>query len=129
MIIENDYDGHRFLVQFLRPYLQCWRCEKPFGCLQLMLRLYLSDHLWRRVRVRVCLVGIDVLVCVCMYVCIYIYKKKKSCWLECWCFYSYTWDSVPVNTLYRGLCPPLTPWPTALRFTRGHHGIELLVAA
>jgi hypothetical protein len=88
MIIENDYDGHRFLVQFLRPYLQCWRCEKPFGCLQLMLRLYLMDHLWLRVRVRVrvhvrdrdvCLVGIDVLMCVCMYVCvyIYIYKEKK----------------------------------------------------
>jgi hypothetical protein len=30
--------------------VQCWRCEKPLGCLQSMLRLYLSDHLWRRVR-------------------------------------------------------------------------------
>ena len=34
------------------PYLQCCLCEKPLGCLQSMLRLYLSDHLWRRVRVR-----------------------------------------------------------------------------
>ena len=32
------------------PYLQCCLCEKPLGCLQSMLRLYLSDHLWRRVR-------------------------------------------------------------------------------
>jgi len=31
------------------PHAQCWRCEKPLGCLQSMLRLYLSDHLWRRV--------------------------------------------------------------------------------
>ena len=40
----------------------------------------------------------------------YIYTKKKSCWLEY------------LLVLYRGLCPPLTPWPTALRvlgFTRG----------
>ena len=33
------------------PHVQCWRCEKPLGCLQSMLRLYLSDHLCRRVRV------------------------------------------------------------------------------
>ena len=39
--------------KILRPYLQCWRCEKPFGCLQSMLLLYLRVHLWRRVRVRV----------------------------------------------------------------------------
>jgi hypothetical protein len=60
----------------LRPYLQCWRCEKPFGCLQLMLRLYLSDHLWRRVRVRVRnvrLVGIDVLMSGCVDAGMYIY--------------------------------------------------------
>jgi len=64
MIIENHYGGYFFFVQFLRPYLQCWRCEKPFGCLQLMLFLYLSDHLCLRVRVRVRvrdLVGIDAL--------------------------------------------------------------------
>jgi hypothetical protein len=36
---------------FLRPYLQCWRCENPLGCLQSILRLYLSDHLCLRVRV------------------------------------------------------------------------------
>ena len=42
-------------LMFLRPYLQCWRCEKPLGCLQSILRLYLSDHLCLRVRVRVCL--------------------------------------------------------------------------
>jgi hypothetical protein len=35
------------------PHVQCWRCEKPLGCLQSMLRLYLSDHLWRRMRERV----------------------------------------------------------------------------
>ena len=83
MIIENGYCGHRycghhFLVRVFRPYLQCWRCEKPFGCLQLMLRLYLSDHLWRRVRVRVRdvrLVGIDVLMR--GYI-IYIHRKNKN---------------------------------------------------
>ena len=31
------------------PHVQCCLCEKPLGCLQSMLRLYLSDHLWRRV--------------------------------------------------------------------------------
>ena len=36
----------------LRPYLQCCRCEKPFGCLQSILRLYLSDHLCLRERLR-----------------------------------------------------------------------------
>ena len=86
MIIENDYGGYLFFVQFLRPYLQCWRCEKPFGCLQLMLFLYLSDHLCLRVRVRVRgrdLVGINALMD------IYIQRKKVVGWNICW-FYSYT---------------------------------------
>ena len=69
MNIGNDYGGYRLLVQFLRPYLQCWRCEKPFGCLQLMLFLYLSDHLCLRVRGRD-LGGIDALMD------IYIQRKK-----------------------------------------------------
>lgn len=33
------------LLRFLRPYLQCCLCENPFGCLQLILRLYFNDHL------------------------------------------------------------------------------------
>ena len=97
-------------VQFLRPYLQCWRCEKPFGWLQLMLFLYLRDHLCLRVRVRVRvwlrdLVGMDACMrgCVDVYGYIYIYTKKK----------------IKKVVLYRGLCPPLSPWPTALRFYTG----------
>jgi hypothetical protein len=31
-----------FLVR--RPYLQYWRCENPLGDLQLILFLYLDDH-------------------------------------------------------------------------------------
>jgi hypothetical protein len=54
---DNGIFFYFFIVIFLRPYLQCCFCENPLGCLQLMLRLYLSDHLWRcacvRVRVRV----------------------------------------------------------------------------
>jgi hypothetical protein len=50
---DNGIFFYFFIVIFLRPYLQCCFCENPLGCLQLMLRLYLSDHLWRCVRVRV----------------------------------------------------------------------------
>ena len=84
---ENRYNEsacHRLFVQFLRPYLQCWRCEKPFGCLQLMLCLYFRDHLclcvcawvlraWVRVR-DLSLVDIDVFdVLMDIYIYIYIY--------------------------------------------------------
>jgi hypothetical protein len=70
----HRYCGHRFLVQFLRPYLQCWRCEKPLGCLQLILRLYFMDHLCLRGRTRVWdLVGIWMRGCGD----IYIDKEKK----------------------------------------------------
>ena len=57
-------------LMFLRPYLQCWRCEKPLGCLQSILRLYLSDHLCLRVRVRVrvCLERVLFDLCLSMYI-------------------------------------------------------------
>lgn len=46
-----DYFLRVSFLMFLRPYLQCWRCENPLGCLQSILRLYLSDHLCLCVRV------------------------------------------------------------------------------
>lgn len=69
-------------VIFLRPYLQCWRCEKPFGCLQSMLRLYLSDHLCGRFWV---LRVLDLFG-------IYIYKRKKL-----------------VGCVTQGASPPVSP--------------------
>jgi hypothetical protein len=76
------------------PYLQCCLCEKPLGCLQSILRLYLSDHLWRRVRD---LFG--------MWLYIYTKKIQKKENIKKW-FCSYI-----------GVNPYKTP-PTALRLER-----------
>lgn len=89
----------------LRPYLQCCRCEKPFGCLQLILRLYLRDHLC--LRLGVCLLGRLERVLFDMFVYIYIYIICEK----------YTYYIRKKSGLCdRGLCPPLSSWPTALWF-------------
>ena len=73
-----DYFLRESFLIVLRPYLQCCRCEKPFGCLQSILRLYLRDHLClcfrARARVRVLF---DMFVYIIYIIYYILYLKKK----------------------------------------------------
>jgi hypothetical protein len=73
------------------PHVQCWRCEKPFGCLQSILRLYLSDHLCGRFWV---LRVLDLFG-------IYIYTKEKK--VGCGFIATPQGTPSPVNPLAYGI--------------------------